>query len=210
MMSARHKLQDVVGIVLHGLPCARMASPGWLAQIAALVMWLALTPVVQAQENIQLVEQEIKAGLLYNFMKYTDWPSDRAQEPNAPIMVCLLGGDPFAGRLQPLAGRTVNQHVIELRNLRTVEEAGMCSLVFIHANEKPQWPQLRAALAGKSMLTVSDFQGFADAGGMIEFTRIENKIGVKIDTGAVTAAHLQVQDRLLKLANAVRGGAGAR
>jgi hypothetical protein len=60
------------------------------------------------------------------------------------------------------------------------------------------------------MLTVSDFQGFADAGGMIEFTRIENKIGVKIDTVAVMAAHLQVQDRLLKLANAVRGGAGAR
>jgi hypothetical protein len=203
-------LQDVVGIARRGLPLARVASPGWHAPIAALVMWLALAPVVQAQENIQLVEQEIKAGLLYNFMKYTDWPSDRAQQPNAPIMVCLLGGDPFAGRLQPLAGRTVNQHVIELRNLRTVDDAGMCSLLFIHADEKPQWPQLRAALAGKSMLTVSDFQGFAAAGGMIEFTRIENKIGVKIDTVAVMAAHLQVQDRLLKLANAVRGGAGAR
>jgi hypothetical protein len=178
--------------------------------IASLMLWFTPTPVAQAQENIQLVEQEIKAGLLYNFMKYTDWPSDRAQQPNAPIVVCLLGGDPFAGRLQPLAGRTVNQHVIELRNLRNVEEAGTCSLVFIHADEKPQWPQLRMALAGKSMLTVSDFQGFADAGGMIEFTRIENKIGVKIDTAAVTAAHLQVQDRLLKLANAVRGGGSAR
>jgi len=175
-----------------------------------MALWIALAPAAYAQENIQLVEQEIKAGLLYNFMKYTDWPPDRSQQANAPIVVCLLGGDPFAGRLQPLAGRTVNQHVIELRNLRTVDEAGMCSLVFIHADAKPQWPQLRMALAGKSMLTVSDFQGFADAGGMIEFTRNENKIGVKIDTAAVTAAHLQVQDRLLKLANAVRGGVGAR
>ena len=178
--------------------------------IASLMLWFAPMPVAQAQENIQLVEQEIKAGLLYNFMKYTDWPSDRAQQPNAPIVVCLLGGDPFAGRLQPLAGRTVNQHVIELRNLRNVDEAGTCSLVFIHADEKPQWPQLRAALMGKALLTVSDFQGFADAGGMIEFTRVENKIGVKIDTAAVMAAHLQVQDRLLKLASAVRGGASAR
>jgi hypothetical protein len=171
---------------------------------------MAIMPVAHGQEAIQLVEQEIKAGLLYNFMKYTDWPTDRSQQPNAPILVCLLGGDPFAGRLQPLAGRTVNQHVIELRNLRTVDDAGMCSLVFIHADEKPQWPQLRAALMGKSMLTVSDFQGFAEAGGMIEFTRIENKIGVKIDIAAVTAAHLQVQDRLLKLANPVRGSTGAR
>lgn len=187
-----------------------LASLSWHSFRIAALLSIALASPAQAQDSLQLVEQEIKAGLLYNFMKYTDWPQGRGQEPNAPLVVCLFGGDPFAGHLQPMAGRTVNQHAIELRNLRTIDEAGTCSVVFIHANEKLQWQQLRATLAGKPMLTVSDFQGFADSGGMIEFTRIENRIGVKIDTAAVAAAHLQVQDRLLKLANAVRSGAGAR
>jgi hypothetical protein len=176
--------------------------------IRALMLCMACAPAVHAQESIQLVEQQIKAGLLYNFMKYTDWPADVAPELSAPMVVCLFGGDPFSGRLQPMAGRTVNQHVIELRELHAVDELRMCSLVFVHADAMSQWPQLRMALADKAMLTVSDFPGFADSGGMIEFTRNKNRIGIKIGAGAVMAAHLDVQDRLQRLANS--DGAGAR
>ena len=68
--------------------------------------------------------------------------------------------------------------------------------------------ELRAALAMKPMLTVSNAEGFADSGGMIEFTRTDNRIGVKINTNAVTAAHLQVEDRLLRLATPASAGSG--
>jgi len=163
-------------------------------------------PAAEAAEGLQLVEQEIKAGLLYNFLKYTDWPAGGAAA-NAPIVVCLIGGDPFGGRLQPMSGRTVNQRVIEIRSLEAVKDSGVCSLLFVNAGEKPQWPELRTALMAKPMLTVSDFAGFSDAGGMIEFTRVDNRIGVKINTAALASAHLKVQDRLLKLATA-RGGGG--
>lgn len=178
-----------------------------LCLMAALLLAVASAAPARAQESVQLVEQEIKAGLLYNFLKYTAWPQERDKAANASIVVCLLGGDPFAGRLQPMAGRTVNQHTIELRNLGGIEDAGPCSLLFVHGDEKPRWAQLSRALAAKPLLTVSDFPGFTDLGGMIEFTRTGNRIGVKINTGAVAAAHLQVEDRLLRLANAVPGAA---
>ncbi len=211
-------------------------------QLAALSLALvaALSPA-HAAESLQLVEQEIKAGLLYNFLRYTDWPIGpvaappatamdsaatapaAAQEPAAvvappapspmptaataaPMVVCLLGGDPFSGRLQPMAGRTVNQRAIEIKLLTPTDDKAVCSLLVIHGDLKPQWTELRAALADKPMLTVSDFDGFSDAGGMIEFTRTDNRIGVKINTDALMAAHLTVQDRLLKLASNTRGG----
>jgi hypothetical protein len=179
-------------------------NPLWTA---ALLLWLAVAPEAHGQESIQLVEQEIKAGLLYNFLKYTEWPPDAAPGLNAPMVVCLFGGDPFDGRLQPMVGRTVKQHVIALREVHGVDELGMCSLVFVDADANAQWPQLRKALAEKAMLTVSDFPGFADSGGMIEFTRIKNRISIKVDTGAVMAAHLEVQDRLQRLANSNGGAA---
>ena len=53
------------------------------------------------------------------------------------------------------------------------------------------------------LVTVSDIPGFASSGGMIEFTRVDNRIGVTINTDTVTAAHLVVQDRLLRLARTV-------
>jgi hypothetical protein len=154
--------------------------------------------------DVQLVEQQIKAGLLYNFLKYTQWPAERAQRTGAAIKVCLLGGDPFDGHLQPMAGRTVNEHVIEVRNVRTMADVDDCSLLFVHADQKENWPELQKALAGKSVLTVSDFQGFALSGGMIEFTRTANRISVTINTEPINSANLQVEDRLLRLASVVR------
>jgi hypothetical protein len=172
--------------------------------IVALLFAAAFLTPAYGEENVQLVEQEIKAGLLYNFLKYTQWPAERA---NGNAVVCLFGGDPFNGRLQPMTGRTVNQHGIEIRNVHSVQETDACSLLYIHANEKPNWPQLRKALAEKVVLTVSDIDGFAESGGMIEFTRTDNRIGVKINVDAVTAAHLAVQARLLRLASTVHTAA---
>lgn len=193
----------------HSRPGTRTRTRAQFCAIGVLGLCLAPMPAMPSEDGIHLVEQEIKAGLLYNFMKYTDWP-EGAPDLNTPMVVCLFGGDPFDGRLQPMSGRTVNQHVIEIREPKTAGELTMCSLLFVHANAKPQWPQLRAALAERAMLTVSDFDGFADSGGMIEFTRMNNRIGIRIDFQAVMAAHLQVQDRLQRLASRNRDGASAR
>jgi len=170
--------------------------------IFALLLAVAFSAPVCADENVQLVEQEIKAGLLYNFLKYTQWPEGSPQA-GGKIIVCLFGGDPFSGHLQPMSGRTVNQRSIEIRNVHTEPEIDACSLLYVHADEKLYWPQLQKTLAAKNVLTVSDFDGFAASGGMIEFIRADNRIGIKINTDAVTAAHLAVQDRLLKLASTV-------
>jgi hypothetical protein len=179
-----------------------------LCKIFALVLPLGLAPCAHAAESLQLVEQEIKAGLLYNFLKYTDWPQPGT--PGAPMSVCLMGGDPFSGRLQPMSGRTVNQHVIEVRSVAAIDGIADCSILFIHAEAKPQWPALHMAIIAKPVLTVSDIPGFSDSGGMIEFTHMDNRIGMTINSAALRAAHLQVQERLLKLANALRGGAAGR
>ncbi len=170
----------------------------------ALLLAAAFLSPAYGQDNVRLVEQEIKAGLLYNFLKYTQWPVGHT---NRDAVVCLIGGDPFGGHLQPMAGRTVNQHSIEIRNVENIQNIEACSLLYVHASEKPNWPQLRKVLAGKNVLTVSDFEGFAESGGMIEFTRNDNRIGVKINVDAVTAAHLMVQSRLLRLASTVHSAA---
>jgi hypothetical protein len=155
-----------------------------------------------AQEGIRLVEHDIKAGLLYNFLRYTQWPA--ATGSNSRLVVCLYGGDPFGGRLAPMAGRTVNQRTIELRAVGADRDLDQCALVFINAAERADWPRLRTYLARRSILTVSDYQGFARSGGMLEFTRINNRIGVSLNVDAAQAANLTVQERLLRLANVVR------
>jgi hypothetical protein len=176
-------------------PCVRA--------FAALCLGLVLigADAAAAQDSRRLAEQDIKAGLLYNFLRYTEWPAQA--HAGATIDVCIYGRDPFAGRLAPMAGRSVNQRVIAVRSVRTSAEMRSCALVFINAEERAAWPALRTELARRSVLTVADFEGFARAGGMLEFTRANNRVGVVVNIDAAHAAQLEVQDRLLRLATVV-------
>lgn len=162
----------------------------------------ALLVLPASAQNLQLAEQDIKAGLLYNFLRYTQWP--QSAHPDQAAIVCVYGADPFGGRLAPLAGRTVNQRNIQIRSVRSYADVDACSLLVVSSDERANWPQLRAHLAQRNVLTVSDYDGFAVSGGMIEFTRTNNRIGVLINVAAVQAANLSVQDRLLHLATTVR------
>lgn len=173
--------------------------------VACIVGLLPL--VVCAEDVLNLYEQQIKAGLLYNFMKYTEWPAAK----HATAAVCVFGEDPLDGYLKPLAGRSVNQKEITIHFIHTAQQTDACDLLYINANEKKQWPALQAALADKNVLTVSDFGGFAASGGMIEFGKKNDHVDVSLNMDAVTAAHLHVQDRLLKLVTVVHpSAAGGR
>jgi hypothetical protein len=175
------------------------------AAAALLVLSLSAPAPASAQSNLRLVEQDIKAGLLYNFLRYTDWGPSLNRSNR--MVVCTFGPDAFDGRLARMAGRTVNQRMIEVRAARTYADLSTCALVFVSADVRAEWPALRTQLAGRSILTVSDFDGFTRSGGMIEFTRINSRVGVRVNVDAVEAADLSVQDRLLRLATVVEARA---
>lgn len=153
-------------------------------------------------QRLQFYEQEIKAGMLYNFLKYTVWPDSDAAGAGS-ITVCLFGGDPFGGYLDKTRGRTVNQKTIIVRNIHAINDAAACNLLFINAGRKDDWPAISAHLSGKSILTVSDFDGFTRAGGMIEFRRRQERVNVEINIRAIQQARLTVKKRLLRLANVI-------
>jgi hypothetical protein len=180
-----------------------MAAMSFLRRaLVALVLAVSASASASAQDSVRLVEQDIKAGLLYNFLRYTQWPP--APVRNAPMVVCLYGGDPFNGRLSPMAGRTVNQRPIELLMIDTQPQLERCSLVFINAEQRADWPRLRPYLARRSILTVSDYEGFAREGGMLEFTRVNERVAVRVNVEAARAVNLTVEERLLRLASIVR------
>lgn len=155
----------------------------------------------RAQDSVRLGEQDIKAGLLYNFLRYTEWPA--RSSPSETMIVCVYGRDPFDGRLTPMSGRTVNGQAIRIRFVGAQGEIEGCSMLFVNAEERTDWPALRTYLARRHVLTVSDYEGFARSGGMIEFTRANNRVGVRVNVRAAQAANLNVQDRLLRLASIV-------
>jgi hypothetical protein len=153
---------------------------------------------------VRLYEQKIKAGLLYNFLKYTTWPESSLPQDKKNLRVCLFGGDPFDGYLYPLEGRTAQKHTITIQQIDTIPAAENCHLVFIHKRERAELPQILAALGKHAILTISDITEFAEKGGMVEFaTQGDQRIHLYLNKDSIQRSGLSVQDRLLKLTELV-------
>ncbi|HTK84131.1 MAG TPA: YfiR family protein [Patescibacteria group bacterium] len=169
------------------------------AALAAIFLFFG-TPVARADDTqpLQLFEEKIKSGLIYNFLKYTEWPAARMSSEN-PLRICLVGNAPFDQFLSPLRDRTAQQHGIRIQRIES-SAAQNCDLLLIHRNESAKTAGLLASVKSRPVLTISDISGFADSGGMVEFRTQDNHVGFIVNRKAVADAGIRIEDRLLKLA----------
>jgi hypothetical protein len=73
-------------------------------------------------------EVVVKAALLYNFAKFTEWP---ALAPDAPIVACIVGGDDIAAALaETVRGQKMLGHKVEVSRPQD-SATGLCNLLFI-------------------------------------------------------------------------------
>jgi hypothetical protein len=57
--------------------------------------------VVSPEEHAQDASSEcqVKAAYLFNFLKFMEWPAEAFVDPHAPIVIGIVGDDPFGDAL---------------------------------------------------------------------------------------------------------------
>jgi hypothetical protein len=149
-------------------------------------------------------EYQIKAVFLFNFAQFVDWPSAAFPEARTPLVIGVLGEDPFKSYLdETVRGETVNNRPIIVQRYRRVEEIGICHVLFISRSENDRLEQILAGLKGRNILTVGDGEDFARDGGMIRFITDNNKVRLRINVEAAKAASLTISSKLLRPAEIV-------
>src|ERR1700691_612172 len=64
--------------------------------------------------NEETVEYPVKRAFLYNFTKFVEWPPDSYISPSAPLVICIVGSDPFSPDIEgELRTRPVGSHPID-------------------------------------------------------------------------------------------------
>ena len=155
----------------------------------------------------QMDEYSIKAGYLYNFSKYVEWPQQAFAAPSSPFVICIAGEDPFGSRLDDaIAGKTSGDgRPLEVRRLSKAEGEALrkCQMVFISKSEKRNAASLVEALRNSSIFTVADFTPFAENGGVANLRIDGSKVRVDLNMSAATRANLKVSGKLQQVSNLV-------
>jgi uncharacterized protein DUF4154 len=160
-----------------------------------------------AAQSAPTPEYRLKAVFLFNFAQFVEWPASAFSEADAPLVIGVLGDDPFGAYLdETVRGERVNDRPLTVRRYRRVEEIGACHILFITRSEQGHLDQILDSLKGRSVLTVSDFVGFASHGGMIGFATEQNRIRLRVNLEAARAANLTISSKLLRPAQIVSTG----
>ncbi|MGB8191508.1 MAG: YfiR family protein [Chitinophagaceae bacterium] len=144
---------------------------------------------------------QVKAAFLYNFSQFVEWPSNAFSGSNAPFVIGVLGTDPFGAYLEELvAGEKAGSHPIVIRKYSEPNEVQQCHILFINHADAAEFAR---RFANRSILTVSDAEGFANRGGMIRFYTEKNKTKLQINLATARAANLNISGKLLRVAEIV-------
>jgi hypothetical protein len=179
-----------------------------VAVLLAVVAALGLQAAGAGAEAPPASEYEVKAAFLVNFSKFVEWPAKLFPRPDAPVVIGVLGENPFGGSLAAMTrSRSVGKRPLVVREISDVDEAAQCHMVFIAASERRLAGRL-TALAPAGVLTVGEVDGFAERGGIIQFTLENNRVRFLINPAAAAQARLQISAKLLDVATVVHGASG--
>src|SRR6185503_1902006 len=111
-------------------------------------------------------EYELKAAFIYNFAKFVEWPVEAFPDKGAPIVVGVVGDDPFNGSLDSVVGKSANGRQVAIRRLSASQDLRSCHMLFVSSSEWKRLGEIVASVDGASVLTVGEMEGFASNGGM--------------------------------------------
>jgi hypothetical protein len=171
--------------------------------LTAMLWSCACLPICSAQSSAP-GEYQLKAAFLFNFAKFIDWPPTGFANPQAGFSICILGADPFGSAMDELLqGKTVGDRRVSVKRSRQIADVRHCQMVFVSSSERVRVREILDGLKGTNALVVGETEGFAAAGGAIQFAIEDNHVRFLINTDAADRAGLKVSSKLLSLAHVV-------
>ena len=178
--------------------------------IVALSVSLSWAPetFAQARDSSDSSEYLIKAGFIFNFAKFVEWPTTAFAQPDSPIVIGILGTDPFGTIIdQIVQDKKIGARGFVVKRLKwgsDVKDLRDCKILFVSASEKAHMDELLQMVKGLPVLTVGETPGFAERGGVIRFVLEDNRVRFEVNVEAAHQAELTISSRLLTLARIIQ------
>ena len=112
----------------------------------------------------------MKAAFIYNFAKFVAWPEQMFKTSTDPIVICVLGQNPFGTALADVvSGKSVEGRAFVVRQLSGGQSPTGCQILFVSLSEQKRLRVLLEEIKTAAVLTVGETATFASEGGMINF-----------------------------------------
>ena len=141
---------------------------------------------------------EIHAAMLYNFIKYVQWPNET--EPGTFVVGVIGDEDVFATLQKWYDGKPKGSKKYSIKKLSNAEEAADCQVVYLGKSKNREFESIKNSTTGKSVLTITDGNGLGQKGSCINFKVIDGKLKFELNQATLTSSNLKVSNQLTSMA----------
>jgi hypothetical protein len=168
--------------------------------IALFLMGFGRAESASSARNATSQEYRVKADFLMHLTNFVAWPADAYKLPDDPFVLGVLEPDPFGPALdQAVNGQTVGDRAIVIKRFRRLKDVGPCQMLFIPAESERKGPPNLDGLRDRPILTVGETDDFSNAGGIIRFVTLRDRINLMINMEAAQEAKLSISSKLLNV-----------
>lgn len=172
----------------------------WQGSICAAVIGaivLLLHSLTAAQEISPL---RLKAAYIWNFAKFTDWPAG-AIRAGDPFTMCVVGNAVLADALEvAVRGRTLANRKVVVTHAKAADQPpSACQVLFVSGLSAKQVAQILAAVRDSPVLSISDIDGSAELGAIVQFLYSGSQLAFKVQRDSANRAKLQISSQVLQL-----------
>ncbi|MBL8499386.1 MAG: YfiR family protein [Nitrosomonas sp.] len=157
-------------------------------------------PAVHSPVNAgNVLEYQVKAAFIYNFIAFTQWPGTTGPTIN----LCVYGEDFFGSEIDKLQSKPVDKRHIKVVRITAPEKLADCQVIFFSKSVSGSLSSLLMNLPGQPILTLADSPNAISHGIMINMNLVNEKIIFEINLGIVRQSGLDISSKLLQLATKV-------
>jgi hypothetical protein len=165
-------------------------------------------------------ELQIRAAYVLNFVKFTTWPEDAFDGDDDPLILAVLGTDPFGPVLeQTFHKQRIHDRPVELKRIsipsradyksidayesafnHAMKEADTCQVLYLNTMDAER---VIEALDSRMTLVVGHERSMAEHGAHLALDRSGSNIIFYANLKAIHETRLDVSSKLLKLARMI-------
>jgi hypothetical protein len=156
------------------------------------------TSAALAADNVEL-EYRVKAAFLFNFARYTQWPSS-----NPPFNFCVTGSDEMLLAVrEAIADKTLRGQAPRVEHLNAKQDASRCDVLYLGDKTDAEFARQLNGPGAPPVLLVGEGRAFPQDFGMVGFHLANGRLRFAINPALIRKAGLQMSSQLLGLADIV-------
>lgn len=167
--------------------------------VAAALCWQVVPAPAQTPGDAR-----VKARLALSLARFTQWSAATFATPSEALTICVMHrSEPLAEAFAELGGQAAAGRLVKVV-LNPDKLPGSCHVLFVHESTARAGAAALTTMAESPILTISDAEGFAARGGMVELVNVNDAIKLDVNLKALRSAQLGLSSQVLKLARQVR------